>query len=292
MLSSDPAGYPLDHGVHCRHNRHPEVVEELDNIFPVIAPEDPVFVLERDDVDIEDVEVVRCLDVRMKIFLRDMKPDPCGVIVSLAGIRYREGEAANVVVRRRNGLTEIVCKGRNPTLPGQIIAEKGDASDGVRTHQRSVGTSHPAVNAYCEAGAAAVGRGKSGGLALRGGSRRLGPLTVNPRQLGYDVRLLAGKVGRLTRVAGEIVKGQGFTVKEQLPSLAPDRELRRLGGEDEPMVDRILAVEEWRQAAALDDLGDVGTDQLEDGRGDVGQADQAALYRTGSPAGAGYSATR
>src|SRR6266851_8517348 len=92
------------------------------------ASEDPVLVLQADQIHIAEVEKVRGLPVGSQVVLRELESHPDGIVVTLFGIVDRKCQQLRRAVFRVQGVAQVGCERGDSTMLRKIIAHHRDSS--------------------------------------------------------------------------------------------------------------------------------------------------------------------
>src|SRR5438067_8305233 len=90
---------------------------------------DAKLVLDRDDLDVVNVQEIRRTPVGVDLLFVDLKTDTRRIIVAFRVIVNCSHEALAMRVRGCDRLANVGRKCRDATLPWHIISKKGDAVD-------------------------------------------------------------------------------------------------------------------------------------------------------------------
>src|SRR5437763_9090201 len=90
---------------------------------------DAKFVLDRDDLDVINVQEIRRAPVGVDLLFVDLKTDARRIIVTLRTVVNRSHYAFAIRVFGCHRLANVWRKRRDATLPRQIVAQKSDAVD-------------------------------------------------------------------------------------------------------------------------------------------------------------------
>jgi chaperonin GroES len=116
-------------GVQRGDDGHPQFAQQLQDVTPGFSAEDPVLVLDADDVDGVDVQEVRGATVRGDLALGDLEANTRRVGIAPAGIVHREDEALDLGTGRSDGPAQIGRESRDPAMTRQVVAEHRDLPD-------------------------------------------------------------------------------------------------------------------------------------------------------------------
>ncbi len=118
----------VEHRVQCRDNRHAEVVQQGENVAAGWPAEDPVLVLEADDVDVADVEEVGRTLIRRQVPLGQFEPDAIRVRVPARTIVDRDGEARILALVTHDRVAEVRCERCDAAASREVITDNRDPS--------------------------------------------------------------------------------------------------------------------------------------------------------------------
>jgi hypothetical protein len=88
------------------------------------------FVLNGDDLDVIDVKVVCRAAIRIELLFVDLKTYSIGIVVPFRTIVDRSDNTSTTWKVRGDGLAQVGCESRDPTLPRKMIAYEGYVIDG------------------------------------------------------------------------------------------------------------------------------------------------------------------
>lgn len=118
----------LEDGVHRCDHRHSHLVQKREDVASGRTAIDAEFVLNAEQLDVVEVQEVRCPPVGLGVPLLDLESDTIGIPVSLGPIRHRDDQAFRSKRLRCGRFAKVVCEGCDPAEPGRIVAEEGDGA--------------------------------------------------------------------------------------------------------------------------------------------------------------------
>src|ERR1700736_4753495 len=93
------------------------------------AAVDTKLVLNRDHLDVVDVQEIRCPAVRIQFLFIDFKTDPGRVIIPFRPVIHGAHDRMTLGICRGYGLAEIVGIGSDTALPWKMISQKSNSID-------------------------------------------------------------------------------------------------------------------------------------------------------------------
>jgi hypothetical protein len=113
-------------GVEGGNDGHAQGAREFKDMTAVFAAENAVFVLEKDAIDLIDVEEIGGGDVFNLLVLGDLEADFVGIII--AGGVVVDGDDTGLALAYFSGdrVAQIFCESGDATLTGNITAHEGD----------------------------------------------------------------------------------------------------------------------------------------------------------------------
>ena len=109
-----------------RDDRHLEARQQFDNVATRHPAEDPVLMLQRDEIKPGSIEKFRGLQVVIDHVVAKLNPYGAWVVIGPAGVIHGNDAGIQVRPRLRDGSMEIVGEGRDPAAAGQMIADERD----------------------------------------------------------------------------------------------------------------------------------------------------------------------
>jgi len=92
------------------------------------APENAVFMLQADQIDIIDIQKVGGPTIGFDILLCEFEANATGILVPIGRVIDRQSDAGRLLLIGGDGLAQIGGKGRDSASARQIVADEGDSS--------------------------------------------------------------------------------------------------------------------------------------------------------------------
>ena len=109
------------------HHRHSHLLEQGKKMAPCRSSIDTEFVLHAEHIGIVEVQKISGLPVGSQIFFQQLEAHMRRVIITLGTIIDRPDETVCIGRLGSHCLAKIMGKCRNPTQPGRVVPQKGDA---------------------------------------------------------------------------------------------------------------------------------------------------------------------
>ncbi|HLH10079.1 MAG TPA: hypothetical protein VKW78_22780 [Terriglobales bacterium] len=116
----------LQNSMECGDKRHAQLTEKRQNVASRSAAEDPVFMLQADQIYLVDVEKVRRPLIRSEIILKQFEADTWRIFVAGEDVVHRKHKAVTLTKLGSQRLTKIGGERSNPTLSRQVVADDGN----------------------------------------------------------------------------------------------------------------------------------------------------------------------
>lgn len=112
-----------------RYDGHVQLAQESQYVTARAPSKDAILVLQRDDVDIVDIQKIGGASIRLDILFRQLESNARRVLVTGFDIVDRQRNARRPRIFRRHCLTQVCREGGNAALARQVVANKRDAVD-------------------------------------------------------------------------------------------------------------------------------------------------------------------
>jgi len=112
------------HGVKCGHDRHIEAGQELDDVAPGLATENPVLMLKGNGVEGCIVQELGRPSVVADHFVADLEAHSRGIVVGATRVRHGDDASPEVRALCRDRQMQIVSKGSDPASTRKMIADE------------------------------------------------------------------------------------------------------------------------------------------------------------------------
>src|SRR5260221_11851147 len=112
-----------------RYHWHIHVAEEGEKMAARHTAVDTEFVLNRNHLDVIDVQEIRRPPVRIQLLFIDFKTNPGRVVIPLRPIIHRAYNRMTFGICHGYGLAEIVGVSSDTALPWKVISQKSDSTD-------------------------------------------------------------------------------------------------------------------------------------------------------------------
>ena len=126
-----PRGWIGQHGMQRRYHRYAQAAEQSEAMTTRFATEDTEFMLERDEVYVAGIQELGGLDIVFDVFLVDLESRDRRLIVFLSWLVHGDDPGVEIGTSKGHCLVQIVGEGRDAALAGQVIADEGNASEGL-----------------------------------------------------------------------------------------------------------------------------------------------------------------
>ena len=111
-------------------DRHSQAADEREHMLPGRATEDAVLVLQRYDVDVADVEILRRPPVGRQAVVAKGEANFGGVLAGRIRFHHRHDQTLGTGEFRGNGVSQVAGVGGDPAAAGRIGADEGDPVEG------------------------------------------------------------------------------------------------------------------------------------------------------------------
>jgi hypothetical protein len=108
----------------CRHDRHFEARQELDNITPGLTAENAVFVLKAHDVETRIVQKLGSLNILSNRFVVDLEAHSWRVVIGATGVRHGDDAGLQIRASGRDRPMKIVRKGSDSATARKVIPDE------------------------------------------------------------------------------------------------------------------------------------------------------------------------
>ena len=112
-----------------RHDRHPQVPQEAEDMTARTPSEDPIFVLKADDVGIREVQEIGRAAIAVTVLLVDLEPNFGRVVVPFGTIVHRHDEAFRLVELAGHRVIHVVRECGDAALARQVVTDKCNLLD-------------------------------------------------------------------------------------------------------------------------------------------------------------------
>ena len=119
----------FQHGVERRHHRHADVAQQREDVPPRLAAEDAVLVLQRDDVDVAEVEKVGRAAIGIEVLLLELELHFPRVVVAFGDVVDRHDAAVDRRVLGGDRAEQVGGEGGDAALARQVVADEAEFAE-------------------------------------------------------------------------------------------------------------------------------------------------------------------
>jgi hypothetical protein len=112
------------HGMQGRHDRHGEPFQELDYVSAGLTTENPVLMLEGNDIEPRGVQEIRGFSIRIDRLLRDLETHSRWIVIGAAGIVHGSDAGLQPRTRHCDSPMQIMSEGGDAAAPRKVIADE------------------------------------------------------------------------------------------------------------------------------------------------------------------------
>jgi hypothetical protein len=91
-------------------------------------------VLDAQHVHLVDVQKIGCASIRGEVAFGDFESNARGICVMAAGVVHRDDESVRARQLFDQGVGQVRCERRDSAMARQVIPERRESPDVVRTH--------------------------------------------------------------------------------------------------------------------------------------------------------------
>jgi hypothetical protein len=105
---------------------HVQAAQQLQDVAASRSAENPILMLQANQVNIAEIQEVGGLAVGSQFILRKFEANPGRIAVTFCSIVDRKREELGGSVFGVNGVAQIGCKRSDATAPGQVVPDDSD----------------------------------------------------------------------------------------------------------------------------------------------------------------------